>query len=68
MAYQTYLGILDFFDPALAETTSRPYDTKVMPYTWQKPIDGKSDVVEDIFALQTALILDGVYPPEGKDM
>lgn len=66
MAYETYLGLLDFFDPTTADSVAHIYDTLAMPHTWKEPIDGKNDAVSDIFALQTALILDGDYPPAGE--
>ncbi|HEX7724419.1 MAG TPA: N-acetylmuramoyl-L-alanine amidase [Candidatus Paceibacterota bacterium] len=70
MAYETYLGLLDFFDPSVASSVSHLYDTQIMPYQWTKIItgSGSGDSSEDIFALQTALILDGDYPPTGKTM
>jgi N-acetylmuramoyl-L-alanine amidase len=63
LAYQTYIGLLDFFDPAAAGALAHTYDTLVLPHEWKTTIAGKSPEGPDVFALQTALILDGVYPP-----
>jgi N-acetylmuramoyl-L-alanine amidase len=63
MAYQTYTGLLDFFDPASVVNLDRFYDTLALPYTWSSELVAESPQSADIFALQTALMLDGVYPP-----
>lgn len=65
IAYETYLGIMDFFEPAEAAAEARVFDTLMLPHTWGTPLTGDNDLPSDVFALQTALILDGVYPPEG---
>ncbi len=64
LAYETYIGLLGFFEDYSGSSMSKTYDTSFLPYTWSQNIDGKDDSVHDVFALQTALILDGVYPPE----
>ncbi len=64
LAYQTYLGVEDFFNQN--NQNGIAYDTLVLPYTWKNTLDEKSIEKNDIFALQTALTLDGVYPPQGK--
>lgn len=66
LAYQTYLGLQDFFDPINNAKSVGSYDTLVLPYKWQRPLDGNKALPEDVFALQTALIFDGSYPPVGK--
>ncbi len=65
LAYQTYLGLEDFFNPGRTTVASSMYDTLVLPYTWERTIteDGSR---RDIFALQTALSADGLYPPTTK--
>lgn len=65
LAYQTYLGVEDFFNPNNEKALA--YDTLVLPYTWRNTLDVKSKDKNDVFALQTALTIDGVYPPSGKD-
>lgn len=68
LAYETYLGLQDFFVPDYATVVNRQYDTLILPYAWKDPMDGKDDQAMDVFALQTALIVDGVYPPEGESL
>jgi N-acetylmuramoyl-L-alanine amidase len=63
LAYQTYLGLEDFFNPKSARTLGPPYDTVVLPHSWNNPISASDTGSTDIFALQTALSLDGEYPP-----
>ncbi len=68
MAFQTYLGIQDFF--------GKPNDVRVssstitLPYVWAsnlKKYSGKQPApTPDIFALQIALEKVGYYPPEGQ--
>jgi peptidoglycan hydrolase-like protein with peptidoglycan-binding domain len=65
LAYQTYLGIEDFFDQK--GNAGIAYDTLVLPYKWENIMDEKSDSKSEIFALQTALAHEGVYPPQGMD-
>lgn len=54
-AYQTYLGIMDFFGEKIEK------ETTMLPYVWKD----KNDPV-DIAHLQYALLKQGLYPPEGK--
>ncbi|MEK7646319.1 MAG: hypothetical protein AAB381_01330 [Patescibacteria group bacterium] len=63
IAYQTYIGMSDFFDPESAVNYDRFYDTVALPHTWKNEVAGQSTEGIDVFALQTALMLDGVYPP-----
>ncbi len=67
LAFQTYLGLQDFFDPASAASLARPYDTLVLPHAWNSTIAAKSSTPE-VFALQTALTAGGYYPPALKKM
>jgi N-acetylmuramoyl-L-alanine amidase len=59
-AYQTFLGVDDFFFGASA--SAQP--TSVLPYAWNKTISFGTNSA-DVYALQTALILDGDSPPPG---
>jgi len=70
MAFQTYLGLQDFFDPNNAVNLAGSFDTLIMPHTWNNPITPGAAKAQsaDIYALQTALILDGEYPPASKSM
>ncbi|MCX6718834.1 MAG: N-acetylmuramoyl-L-alanine amidase, partial [Candidatus Taylorbacteria bacterium] len=67
LAYQTYLGLQDFFDQTGAAALARPYDTLVLPHDWNSIIAAKSSAPE-VFALQTALAVGGYYPPADKKM
>jgi N-acetylmuramoyl-L-alanine amidase len=61
MAYRTYLGLGDFFFGGKG-VPARPFATSVLPRVWTSSVRDPADV----FALQTALTVDGVYPPPGK--
>ena len=66
LAFQTYLGLQDFFDPHSAVNLAGSFDTLVMPHIWAGPLSGTSASSSEVFALQTALLLDGDYPPSDK--
>ena len=61
MAFQTYLGLQDFF--GIDGDASFAYDTLMLPFSWQKDLDKNSNNKKDILALQSALVLEGLYPP-----
>lgn len=62
MAYQTALGLDDFF----FNDGSTKSITSVLPHVWKGPINAAQSDPTDIYALQTALIADGDDPPPGK--
>ena len=64
LAFQTYLGIQDFFGENDEEKNE--YDTLVLPYHWDANITRDKANKKDVLALQTALIIEGLYPPENK--
>ena len=66
LAFQTYLGLEDFFNPNGAKSLAAVYDTLILPHTWSPmaPIEAMNE--KDVFALQTALTREGVYPPGSK--
>ena len=66
LAYETYLGLQDFFDPGSAAAMGSSYGTLMLPHSWSGSIAGQDDLPDDVFALQTALLQDGDYPPTGK--
>ena len=71
LAYQTYLGLEDFFnqsDQSASNSLSSLYGTSVLPYVWKHSLAVGPTASPDIYALQTALIYDGDYPPAGKSM
>lgn len=60
-AYQTYLGLQDFFkDPA-----SSPFGTNVLPTFWST-VPTPRTTSPDAYALQTALHRAGLYPAPGQ--
>ncbi|HEY4478358.1 MAG TPA: N-acetylmuramoyl-L-alanine amidase [Candidatus Paceibacterota bacterium] len=65
LAFETYLGLQDFF--GVGKDIAYAYDTLMLPYSWKEGFDSNTKNSQDVLALQTALILDGVYPPQGKD-
>ena len=65
-AFQTYLGLQDFFDPSDSVRIAKPYDTLILPHTWTNPLADKNAAAPDVFALQTALTFEGIYPPTGR--
>ena len=66
LAYQTYLGLEDFF--GAHTSASLGYDTLMIPHQWNTSITKTNAKTGDVFALQTALLLEGTYPPSNKTM
>jgi N-acetylmuramoyl-L-alanine amidase len=67
MAFQTYLGLQDFFESGNDVTLQ--YDSLLLPHKWTQVISPKTkNVTQDILALQTALMHEGLYPPEGETL
>ena len=61
-AFQTYLGVMDFFTPSFPSAT---IETKFLPYEWKRDLSrGVKDSI-DVLSLQTALIQENAYPPSG---
>jgi N-acetylmuramoyl-L-alanine amidase len=68
LAFQTYLGLQDFFEPRSPFATAASFDTLAVPYKWSNSVASSNANFSDVYALQTALVLDGVYPPAGKTL
>ena len=67
LAYQTYLGLEDFFNQGKTTLAVSAYDTLILPYTWHMTtLYDTATSVGGVYALQTALIVDGVYPPGNR--
>ena len=65
LAFQTYLGLQDFFGGP--NDVSVAYDTLMLPYDWKDTLKKNgTNNNKDVLALQTALLLEGVYPGDGK--
>lgn len=67
-AFQTYQGLEDFFNDGSITDMAYPYGTVLLPHAWNELISEKSTDINGIFALQTALIRDGSYPPRGETL
>ncbi len=65
LAYQTYLGLKDYFNQNPNVSVKNNYNPSTL-YAWNGLGDNKNSTSTDIYALQTALIMDGDYPPAGK--
>lgn len=61
MAYQTYLGITNFFDKE--KYNSEYWKSTLLPNNWSRNLD-KGDRGSDVLSLQAALVLEGFYPPK----
>jgi len=61
-AYQTYLGLQDFFKSKAAS----PYGSIAFPYAWAKVTAKKNARGPGVYALQAELHYLGYYPPAGK--
>ena len=64
LAYQTYLGLQDFFDDGNGGDSANLYNPSLL-YMWNNPTTDKNSDPSDIYAVQTVLIIDGDYPPAG---
>lgn len=75
LALQTYLGILDFFeedgdDKKGDDNRAAGEDlvaTRFLPHKWQSDLKKDDESAPmDVLSLQTALTLEGLYPPPGR--
>ncbi|MBI4085204.1 MAG: peptidoglycan-binding protein [Candidatus Liptonbacteria bacterium] len=64
LAFQTYMGIKDFFD-GTATGAENPPETTLLPYKWNSDMKEGFTGSADVLSLQAALIREGVYPPPG---
>ncbi|MEK7547127.1 MAG: N-acetylmuramoyl-L-alanine amidase [Patescibacteria group bacterium] len=79
LAFQTYLGIKDFFDGSTsfdktqdkplttggATSTAKVYETTLLPHQWNSDMGGGLVGSADVLSLQAALMREGDYPPPG---
>lgn len=61
-AFQTYLGLQDFFKDPITAT----YGSVSFPYDWAEVTGAKNEKGPEVYALQAALHYLGYYPPAGK--
>ncbi len=64
LAFQTYLGLQDFFGSG--NDVSLAYDTLMLPYNWTGDMTANNSNKSDVLALQSALLIEGSYPPQSK--
>jgi len=62
-AYQTYLGIKNFFEGE-DNSLTRQYDALKNTYSWENNLERGLKGSKDVFALQLALAQSEVYPPK----
>ena len=62
LAFQTWSGVESFFGKE-----SYSYPVSHLPYSWTTTLQ-KGDVGRAVLAFQSALALEGFYPPQGKDL
>ncbi len=65
MAYQTYLGVKDFFE---VHALARGEETTLIPYTFTRNLTRGAKNNPDVLHLQGALNAAGFYPPRGKTL
>lgn len=65
LAYQTYVGLEDFLVARDAKVQPNTLGTAMIPYEWPVVSDSAPNST-DIYALQTALLIEGLYPPKAK--
>ncbi len=65
LAFQTYAGIVDFFDDD--QKKSLAYNTILLPHKWNEYLQKGAKSAEGVLALQVALNIEKLYPPNGFD-
>jgi len=65
LAYQTYLGVKDFFE---VSTIPRDDATTFLPHHFETELKRGIEGSLDVLSLQSALLRDGLYPPKGKTL
>jgi N-acetylmuramoyl-L-alanine amidase len=61
LAFQTYLGLADFFGDKTRE--AGPYRTTLLPTKFDTPLQKGSEPKKEVLELQAALANQGLYPP-----
>ncbi|PIR45146.1 MAG: hypothetical protein COV10_01320 [Candidatus Vogelbacteria bacterium CG10_big_fil_rev_8_21_14_0_10_51_16] len=64
LAHQTEWGLVDFFTTETSEVT--PGIASILPYRWEESLSLPARDSEGVLALQAALALEGLYPPDGR--
>lgn len=63
LAFRTYRGVATFFNEG---SNKNDLNTTLLPHEWSTDLEVGAEGNLDVLKLQMALILEGVYPPEGK--
>lgn len=66
LAYQTYRGLKDFFGNSA--DVKRPFGTTFLPVAWNEKLEQGVLHRPLVLSLQSALLLEGFYPPEGETL
>ncbi len=64
LAFQTYQGLNRFFGKN--GEIFQKYPTTLLPHNWSEPLVAGGGGNPSVLSLQTALLLEEMYPPEGK--
>lgn len=64
LALQTYIGLNTFFGNT--KEVLRRYPTTFLPHTWSTPFSQGVSAHPSVLSLQTALLFEALYPPEGN--
>ncbi|PIP87058.1 hypothetical protein COW81_02280 [Candidatus Campbellbacteria bacterium CG22_combo_CG10-13_8_21_14_all_36_13] len=67
-AYQTYKGIIDFFENKKEDSQTILADTTLLPYLWEKDLEYGTNNNDSTLFLQIALIKENLYPPKNKSV
>lgn len=65
LAYQTYVGVTDFFDGVASQTDTA---TTLLPYLFERDLHPGLSGARDVLHLQAALHALGWYPPKGRTL
>ena len=65
LATQTYIGIRNFLGGSVSNAAGK-FNTAFLPHTWLEPLATGVRNSPSVLSLQAALILEGLYPPEGR--
>lgn len=68
MAFQTYLGVMDFFVKGTKRKDLEIVRTTLLPYKWGQSLPEGPGYSRDVLSLQALLLTEGYYPPEGESI
>jgi len=68
LAYFTFVGLTRYFESTPGTDQNGRFETTLLPYEWKRPLTQGLRGDPDVLSLQTALHIEGVYPPSGKTL